>query len=129
MGTCCPPDPVGEGNAASFAPKNTTTKAGCTLASCIFYIKSTYTKIQLWDISMRLQRELHNNNLKVVIVSVPARPNWSQQECICESLTKYQNITWAALISCHYYPLTSSTPNGGCRLGHINLLKMYAEQL
>jgi hypothetical protein len=36
MGTCCPPDPVGEGNAAAFAPKNTTTKAGCTLASCIF---------------------------------------------------------------------------------------------
>jgi hypothetical protein len=80
------------------------------LHTCIlyFYIKSTHTNMQLWDISMRLQRELHNKNLKVVIASVPARPNWLQQGCIWSYASHSQSIRtspeqhWLAAITTHW---------------------------
>lgn len=68
-------------------------------------------------VSMRMQRKLDNNPLMVMVVSVPAKPDWTYQEWVESWLshTKYQTLTssWMAVTSYHYSPMTSSAPNSG----------------
>ncbi len=62
------------------------------------------------NISRRLQRNLHNNNLKVAILSVATKRK--------TKMTRTSVVTiypQSMRPSCHNSPLTSSAPDGGCK--------------
>jgi hypothetical protein len=74
----------------------------------------------LWiNISMRLQRNLRNNNLKVTILSVATKQKTKMTRIsvvtIYSQSMRPWPLLWMWVTSCHNSPLTSSAPDGGCK--------------